>query len=256
MKRRTILCSRFSPCWSHLAYPDQWKHMSDRPRHRGLPHLLFLNNVNGLFQVPFQLKYKDEGNKANGLTSSSNDSIIWTEKGVLRDDSQRRCLAQHSAGMLEQCFYHTKQCRSNVATLHCASRVTSPLVTTTTSCKNVETLRRKSSLSYLKSLLVTRLWEIIISSPSPPSKIVPLSFEHGLVLLATLIRRGGGSQAQDHGQAIRPKLVSQSVFATGCTIRPWVLVRPGFELTASRSEDRSSSNGANRAAVLTLIYSS
>ena len=31
--------------------------------------------------------------------------------------------------------------------------------------------------------------------------------------------------------------------------RPWVLVRPGFELTTSRSADRRSTNWANRAAV-------
>ena len=34
------------------------------------------------FYVPLQLKYKDEGDKANGLTSPPNDAIIWTEKGV------------------------------------------------------------------------------------------------------------------------------------------------------------------------------
>ena len=36
----------------------------------------------GFFYVPFQMKYKDEGNKANGLTSPPNDAIIWTKKGV------------------------------------------------------------------------------------------------------------------------------------------------------------------------------
>ena len=36
------------------------------------------------FYVPFQLKYKYEGDKANGLTSRHNDTIIWTEKGVLQ----------------------------------------------------------------------------------------------------------------------------------------------------------------------------
>ena len=53
---------------------------------------------------------------------------------VTRGDSQGRFLAQRSVGMLEQCCNHSKQCRSNVATLHCAknrrcesSRVTSPL---------------------------------------------------------------------------------------------------------------------------------
>ena len=54
-------------------------------------------------------------------------------KGVTRDDSQRRFLAQHSVAMLEQCCNYSKQCRNNVATLCCAknrrcesSRVTSP----------------------------------------------------------------------------------------------------------------------------------
>ena len=53
---------------------------------------------------------------------------------VTRDDSQRRFLAQHSVATLEQCCYHSKQCRNNVATLCCArnrrcesSTVTSPL---------------------------------------------------------------------------------------------------------------------------------
>ena len=53
---------------------------------------------------------------------------------VTRDDSQRRCLGQHSVAMLEQCCNHSKQSRNNVATLCCAknhscksSHVTSPL---------------------------------------------------------------------------------------------------------------------------------
>ena len=36
------------------------------------------------FYVPFQLKYKYEGDKANGATSPPNDTIIWTEKGGLQ----------------------------------------------------------------------------------------------------------------------------------------------------------------------------
>ena len=36
----------------------------------------------GFFHFPFQLKCKDEGDKANGLTSPPNDALIWTEKGV------------------------------------------------------------------------------------------------------------------------------------------------------------------------------
>ena len=45
---------------------------------------------------------------------------------------------------------------------------------------------------------------------SLPFKVVPLRFEHDLVLLATLIRGGGGSQAQDHDQAIAAKISTVS----------------------------------------------
>ena len=63
----------------------------------------------------------------------------------------------------------------------------------TTSCKNVvETVGRKNDLSSFKSLLVTGLWYIILTSPSLPFKFVPPSVEHGLVLLATSLRGGGG----------------------------------------------------------------
>ena len=37
-----------------------------------------------LFYVPFQLEYKDGGDKANELTSLPNDVIIWSEKGISR----------------------------------------------------------------------------------------------------------------------------------------------------------------------------
>ena len=40
------------------------------------------------------------------------------------------------------------------------------------------------------------------SQPPPSLRVVPPSFEHDLVLLLTLIRGGGGSQAQDHGEAV------------------------------------------------------
>ena len=52
---------------------------------------------------------------------------------VTRNDSQRRFLAQENVAILEQRCNHSKQCRSNDATLCCAknrrcesSRVTSP----------------------------------------------------------------------------------------------------------------------------------
>ena len=85
---------------------------------------------------------------------------------------------------------------------------------------SVETLRRENDLSWFKSLLVTGLWAKILTSLLPPFKVVPPSFEHSLVLLATLIRGGGGLQAQDHKQAICAKIrygVS-STFAAGCSV--------------------------------------
>ena len=56
--------------------------------------------------------------------------------------------------------------------------------------------------------------------PPPPFKVVPASFEHGLVLLAALTRGGRGSQAQDHRQATCTKSLYSvsSTFATGCSI--------------------------------------
>ena len=85
---------------------------------------------------------------------------------------------------------------------------------------SVETLWRENDLSWFKSLLVTGLWAKILTSLLPPFKVVPPSFEHSLVLLATLIRGGGGLQAQDHKQAICAKIrygVS-STFAAGCSV--------------------------------------
>ena len=49
----------------------------------------------------------------------------------------------------------------------------------------------KTDLPYFKSLLTTRLRHKILTSSSPPSKVVPPSLERGLVLLATLLRGGG-----------------------------------------------------------------
>ena len=66
--------------WSHLTHPDQWRHNSDRPWHRGLLRLLLSSsNVTGSFPTDV----KDGGVKANSLTSPPNDAIICTEKGIL-----------------------------------------------------------------------------------------------------------------------------------------------------------------------------
>ena len=54
---------------------------------------------------------------------------------------------------------------------------------------------------------------------SLPFKVVPPSVEYGLQLLATLIRGGGGIQAQDHGQAIYANVwySVSSTFTIGCS---------------------------------------
>ena len=90
----------------------------------------------------------------------------------------------------------------------------------TTSCKNVETLSQKNNLSCFKSLLVTGLWDKILTSLLPPFKVVPPSFEHGLVLLATLKRGGGGVTSTrswtDH--LSQNTVYVSSTFASGCSI--------------------------------------
>ena len=97
-------------------------------------------------------------------------------------------------------------------------------------CRDTPT--KKNDLSCFKSLLVTGLRDTEYRPPSSlPYKVVPPSFEHCLVLLATLIMGGGGSQAQDHGQApFMPKYhtVSQVLFATSCSARQGQLVFTGF----------------------------
>ena len=78
----------------------------------------------------------------------------------------------------------------------------------TTSCKIVDTRRRKNSLSYFKPLLVTRLWDIILASGLLPSirscstnfwacSCIASNFDKG---------RRGISQAQNHKQATQAKI--------------------------------------------------
>ena len=58
----------------------------------------------------------------------------------------------------------------------------------TTSYKNVETLPRKNNLSCFKSLLVTGLWDITLTSLLPPIQSCSSKFWACLVMLATLIK--------------------------------------------------------------------
>ena len=63
-------CSHFSPCFDHTS-PTQTNDGTSQMDHdiRDCP-LLFSNNVmRRFFLVPFQLEYKDEGDKVNGLKS-------------------------------------------------------------------------------------------------------------------------------------------------------------------------------------------
>ena len=63
----------------------------------------------------------------------------------------------------------------------------------------------KNNLSCFKSPLVTGLCDKILTSPLPPFKVVPPSFEHGLVLLATLTRGGGGHKHKIMDKPFKPK---------------------------------------------------
>ena len=67
----------------------------------------------------------------------------------------------------------------------------------TTSCKNVETLRRKNDLSCFKSLLVTRLRDIIMISLLPP--IQSCSLKWALSCTATNFYKG---RRRDHKHKI------------------------------------------------------
>ena len=55
--------------------------------------------------------------------------------------------------------------------------------------------------------------------PSHAKLFLQVLSMHGRVLLATLIRGGGGSQAQDHEHAIKAKICYSvsTTFATGCS---------------------------------------
>ena len=52
--------------------------------------------------------------------SNDGEKELLPKGDVTWDDSQRRCLAQHSDAMLEQCWKYSKQCRNNVVMLRCA----------------------------------------------------------------------------------------------------------------------------------------
>ena len=94
----------------------------------------------------------------------------------------------------------------------------------TTSYKNVETLQRKTGLFFFKSPLVTIMCNIILTSLLPPhfKLFLQVLSMHGLLLLATLIREGGGiTSTRSWKGHLSQKLIRYSVsstFATGCSL--------------------------------------
>ena len=89
----------------------------------------------------------------------------------------------------------------------------------TTSCKNVETLPRKNDLSCFKSLLVTGLWDTILTSLLPPIQKCSSKFWAWSCIVSNLITGGGGNTStKDHGQAnyAKRRYSVSSTFAIGC----------------------------------------
>ena len=91
----------------------------------------------------------------------------------------------------------------------------------TTSCKNVETLQRKTAFFGFKSLLVTLLCNIILASLLLSIQSCSSSFECGLLLLATSTRGGGGGWQKYKAIHSYSKIwySASSTFATGCITR-------------------------------------
>ena len=75
-------CSHFSPCFDHTSstVTDDGTGQIDHEIGAYVPYSF--RTMQRVLYVPFQLKYKDEGDKASGLTSPPNDAIIRNEKEV------------------------------------------------------------------------------------------------------------------------------------------------------------------------------
>ena len=89
----------------------------------------------------------------------------------------------------------------------------------TTSCKNVKTLPRKNDLSCFKSLLITGLWDIILTSLLPPIQSCSSKFWVWPCIASNFDKgwRGG----HKHKIMDRPFMAKygsvSSTFATGCS---------------------------------------
>ena len=72
-------CSHFSPCFDHTS-PTQTDDGTSQIDQDIAAYVPFsFRTMSRVLYVPFQLKYKDEGDKANGLTSPPNDLglMVW-----------------------------------------------------------------------------------------------------------------------------------------------------------------------------------
>ena len=75
----TLLLPLQSMFWSHLVHPNQWRHKSDRPWHRGLRPLLFSNNVAGSFTSASNYSTRTGRRQAQRLnvTAQRRDHLNW-----------------------------------------------------------------------------------------------------------------------------------------------------------------------------------
>ena len=69
-------CRHFSPCFDHTSPTQTNDSTSQIDYNIGAYVPTLFKQCQALFYVPFQLEYKDEGDKANSLMSLPNDVII------------------------------------------------------------------------------------------------------------------------------------------------------------------------------------
>ena len=118
------------------------------------------------------------------------------------------------------------------------------LVSATTSCKSVETLPCKNDLSYFKSLLVTRLWDIILSSLLPPIQSCSSKFwTWWWSCIASNFVDGWRGDRKHKIMAIYAKIWYSvwSTFATGCSCLGRII--GGFETIRNEEKIWMNNNG-------------
>ena len=118
------------------------------------------------------------------------------------------------------------------------------LVSATTSCKSVETLPCKNDLSHFKSLLVTRLWDVILSSLLPPIQSCSSKFwTWWWSCIASNFVDGWRGDHKHKIMAIYAKIWYSvwSTFATGCSCLGRII--GGFEPIRNEEKIWINNNG-------------